>query len=125
MSPSWVRSVERDTAFDLDTLAGQQVGENAFGVVLRERARLGVGGVILRPGELTGEVNVDRLVRESNGQLRRRGTCRECLLGYADVVENLQGPRLDDEGTGGGRRLRCPIDDPRHDAVACQFVGEQ
>ncbi len=106
-------------------MTGQQVGEDAFGFVLGEDARLGIGGVVLRPGQLAREVEVDRLVGEGDRQLRGRRARREGLLDHTEVVEDLERSRLDDERAGGGRRLLRPVDDARCDAVSREFVGQQ
>src|SRR6185436_5789678 len=52
---------QRPPALDLDTVAAQPLGQDALGVMLRESARFGVGSVILRPGQLAREVQLDRI----------------------------------------------------------------
>jgi len=109
-------------SFDLDALLAQPLGQNPFGVVLREGARFGIGGVVLRPGQLAREIQLDRPCRKCDGQARRRFPRRDRPVDDADVVEDLQGPGLDDERAGSRRRGRGAVDDPRADPMPGQLV---
>ena len=113
---------QRPSALDLDALLAQQLGENALGVMLREGSRFRVGGVVLRPGQLACEVQLDRLRRKCDGQARRRVARGDRLVDHADVVEDLQGPGLHDQRAGCGRRCRSTIDDARRNPMPRQLI---